>query len=256
VATEAVLLIGAIGAIAYTIRGITGAASAIVFNALFALAISVGLAGGMSLLDGLYWVALADLLAATTMLGALRRSIVLEPFLLRFIVVGLPVNVACTAILPSLALPVLGLGLGVALLASGVYLAGRQEIRTIGDVALRRWALVAGIGAGALGGLYGMAGPISVLFVSHAGGDPAAFRRRVTLLSAVWSPVRVTVLFLSGAYDATALGRFAATVPFILAGLALGFWAHRLIPERPFRVALGALVGVAGIVTLGRFLGP
>lgn len=76
----------------------------------------------------------------------------------------------------------------------------------MGDVALRRWTIVAGIGAGALGGLYGMAGPISVLFVSHAGGDPAAFRRRVTLLSAVWSPVRVTIFFLSGADDATALG--------------------------------------------------
>jgi hypothetical protein len=199
--------------LAYTTRGITGAASAIVFNSLFAVALAAGLTGHLTLLDGLYWIALADLLASFVMAAALWRTMRLESFTLRLLAGSVPVNVLFTLALPSLSLPLLGAGLAVALVASGAYLAGQTEIRRVPDTTLRRWALPAGMATGVLGGLYGMSGPIAVIFLSHAGDDPSQFRRRVTLLSVAWAITRVSVLLLSGAIGPPTVARFAVTAP-------------------------------------------
>jgi len=238
--------------VAYAVRGATGAASAIVANAFLAVGIVSVDGDGELLRSGLYWLAIADWFAAVTMLLVLRSSVRLEAIVIRFLAFSVPVSIVFTLLLQSMAVPVLGFTLGVVLVGAGAYLAVRPSPREWTQRSLRTWAGPAGIGAGALGGLFGMAGPIAMLFFSRAGGDPSTFRRRVTLLSLVTSSVRLSVLVLSGAVGATAIGTFVVTIPCILAGLAVGFRIHRHLSPRPFWRSLGLIVGLAGFGTLVR----
>ena len=241
------LLLAATGFVAYVVRGITGAASAIVFNALFGLELAFGLMAGLTLLDGLYWIAMGDMLGSLVLFIALRREIRMESYVLRLLAMSVPVAIVMALLLPHLDLHFLALGLGLALLFSGLYLGGRSELGVWDEAKLRRRAIPAGLAAGALSGLYGMAGPVAVVYLAHAGPDPSIFRARVTLISTVWSSVRVATIVLSGAVGVEGLVRFGATVPVILIGLGVGMWLHPRFDARTFRLALGVIVSIAGI---------
>jgi uncharacterized membrane protein YfcA len=250
----AVILLALLAAGAFFVRGLTGAASAIVFNALFAALLAFGATAGLTLLDGLYWIALADFLATLALLVALRTQLRVESFVVRFLIGSVPVNVLATLALPRLDVGALTIGLGAVLVGAGAYLAFSPRVRPLPTATLDRWAIPFGAMAGVLGGLYGMSGPIAVLFMSHAEGDPSRFRARITVLALAWGSVRVSVLALSGAYTVERIEVAAVSLPFVFAGLAAGFWAHRFVQPRPFRLTLGLIVMVAGAVALVRTL--
>ena len=250
------ILLAVAGFIAYVVRGITGGASAIVFNALFSLALAFGLAGSLTLLDGLYWVAIGDLVTGFVLLVTLRSEIRFEPFLTRFLLVSLPINVGCTLLLPRLDVAILTLGLGMALVLAGLYLALRRTMGRWEEPTLIRRALPFGIAAGTLGGLYGMAGPVTVVYLIHAGSDPGRFRARLTLLSVFWSSFRVGTLLITGSLSPERLIRFGLTLPFVLAGLGVGYRIHPRVSPDQFRVGLGAMVAIAGgILVMDTLLG-
>ena len=240
------LMLAPAGFLAYVVRGITGGASAIVFNALFSLSLAFGLAGGLTLLDGLYWVAVGDLVTGFVLLVTLRSQIRFEPFIIRFLLISLPINVGATLLLPRLDIELLTLGLGLSLVFAGLYLALRRHLGHWDGPTLIRRALPFGIAAGALGGLYGMAGPVTVVYLMHAGSDPGRFRSRITLLSVFWSSFRVATLLLTGTLSADRMIRFTLTLPFVLAGLAVGYRIHPRVSPDSFRVGLGTLVAIAG----------
>ena len=242
------ILLATAGFLAYLVRGITGGASAIVFNALFSLGLAFGLAGGLSLLDGLYWVAIGDLVTGLVLLVTLRAQIHFEPFLVRFLLVSLPINVASTVLLPSVDVSLLTLGLGLSLVFAGLYLAIRRSIGHWDERTLLRRATPFGLAAGVLGGLYGMAGPVTVVYLLHAGSDPGRFRSRLTLLSVFWSTFRVTTLVLTGALGTDRLVGFGLTLPLVLAGLAVGYRLHPRVSPDAFRIGLGSLGAIAGAV--------
>jgi len=242
------LLLATAGFLAYVVRGITGGASAIVFNALFSLLLAFGLAGGLTLLDGLYWVAVGDLVTGFVLLVTLRSQIRFEPFIVRFLVVSLPINVGATLLLPRVDNGLLTLGLGLSLVFAGLYLVLRRHAGHWDDPTLIRRALPFGIAAGALGGLYGMAGPVTVVYLMHAGSDPGRFRSRITLLSVFWSSFRVGTLLLTSTLSADRMIRFTLTLPFVLAGLALGYRLHPRVSPDAFRLILGTVVGSSGAI--------
>ena len=251
--TPAFLLLLCLTALlAYGVRGATGAASAIVANTVLAFVITSTDGGSGLLHASLYWVAFADCLAAWIMFAILRSSIVVETIVIRFLAFSLPASIAFTLILPSLTAPVLAFTLGLVLVGAGGYLTFRPTPRQWTDRSLRLWAGPTGLTAGIFGGLFGMAGPIMMLFFSRAGGDPSTFRRRATLLSVVTSSVRLAVLVTVGAVGAADAGSFAVTIPFILGGLAIGFRVHRHVSSRRFWMGLGLIVGLAGFGILVR----
>lgn len=246
------LLLALAGFLAYVVRGITGGASAIAFNALFSLEIAFGLAGGLTLLDGLYWVALGDFVTGVVLLITLRGQIRAEPFLVRFLLISLPINIACTLLLPRVDVALLTLGLGLTLVAAGAYLVVRRSMGHWDEPTLIRRALPFGLAAGVLGGLYGMAGPVTVVYLIHAGSDPGRFRARITFLSVFWSLFRVSTLALTGALGIERVLRFAFTLPLVLGGLALGYRLHPLVSPDAFRVGLGLIVAASGGVLVLR----
>jgi uncharacterized protein len=248
------VLFSIVGALAFFVRGVTGAASAIVANACFLVLLAGGAMGTISLLDGLYWIALVDV-AATVILGwAIRDQLRLDPLARRFILGAVPVNVAFTILLPRVDLAALGLGLGLAVIAAGVYLAARRAAPIIPEGRLRPWAPLAGAASGILGGLYGMGGPVGVLFFARAEGDPTRFRALITSIFAVTGSIRLGVLALEGAYTPELLGWAVASLPAIALGLAVGYRVHDRVTPVRFRLVLGVIVALAGLVGLVRAL--
>ena len=246
------MLLAAIGFAAYVVRGITGAASAIVFNALFGVALALGLAGDLTLLDGLYWIALADLVASVAMVLFLRRELILEPFVLRVLLILVPVAVVFALLLPRLDVQLLALGLGVVLVVSGLYLSLRRTLGIWDEDTLKRRAIPTGLVGGTLSGLYGMAGPIVVVYLAHAGAETRQFRARSTVIASTVSIIRGAVLIASGAISSESLVRFGITAPVIFVGLGVGIWLHPKVGPRTFRFGLGLIVALSGIVLVTR----
>ncbi len=250
------LLLAAAGFLAYVVRGITGGASAIAFNALFGLMLAFGLVGGLTLIDGLLWVALGDLVTGLVLLVTLRGQVRAEPFLVRFLAVSLPINIGATMLLPRLDTWLLSLGLGLVLVGAGTYLMIRSNLGHWSGRTLMRRAVPFGAAAGVLGGLYGMAGPVTMIYLVHAGSDPGRFRARVTFLSVFWSTFRVTTLVLTGTLGVEQAARFLVTLPVVLGGLAVGYRFHRRMSPVAFRIGLGLLVSLSGSVLALRSLLP
>src|SRR5690349_21234725 len=108
----------------FFVRGLTGAASAIVFNAALAILVATGLSGGLSLRTGLYWMALANAIATVVLLAALARQIRFDRLTVLLLAGVVPTTVLFSYLLPSVDLRGLQLLLGV-----GVVLGGLQLLR-------------------------------------------------------------------------------------------------------------------------------
>jgi uncharacterized membrane protein YfcA len=250
-----ILVLSALALGSFFVRGLTGAASAIVFNAALAVLVATGLSGGLSLRTGLYWMALANAVATIVLLAALARQIRFDRLTVLLLAGVVPTTVLFSYLLPSVDLRGLQLLLGV-----GVVLGGIQLLR--GDLGLSmqpgRLGLIAalpiGALAGLLGGLFGMAGPVLLLALGRWTAEPAAFRVRFTTVTAAANLVRVPVLVAAGVYGPDDLRLLLLSLPAVGAGLALGFWAHRQVSARAFRMVLGALTAVAGVLTVAQAL--
>ena len=242
-----VLLVGA-GLLAFTVRGIAGAASAVVFNAALAVLLALGLLGDLTLLDGLLWIAIADMFATFVLAAIVWRQLTLEPFVLRFLVVTVPIAIVLTAFVPVIDLALLAVGLGIALVIAGSVLVAQPTVATWDERTLRRRALPAGIGAGVLSGLYGMAAPVVIIYLVRGGPDTTRFRARATVIALVFALIRVPVFVAVGAIGIDEFIAFAPTAPVVLIGLGVGIWLHPRIGVRTFRTILGVSVLLAGIL--------
>jgi len=247
------LVLAALGLIAFFVRGVAGAGSAIVFNALFAIVIAAGLAGGLSLLNGLYWMALADALASVVLVALLARSIRFDRLTLLILAGLLPSTVVFALLLPHVELRGLQLVLGAGVAFGGLQLL-RGDLRVLAPPIRRDLVLAAPIGAmaGIFGGLFGMAGPVLLLALGRMAVEPSEFRVRFTAIFGIANLVRLATLAGQGVYGEPGLRQFVITIPAVLLGLGVGFAVHRYVSARMFRGLLGVLVSVAGIVTVAQ----
>ncbi|MBZ0137144.1 MAG: sulfite exporter TauE/SafE family protein [Planctomycetes bacterium] len=248
-----ILVICILCVFAHFAKGVTGAASAIVFNAGLLTALALGLSGGLTLLDGLYWIALADLFASAMLGVLLWRQLKVEKLALLLLCGLVPITVVFTLLLPHLDLGGLSLVLALAVVGGGVYLAFRPDGKSASASAINRWALPTGLGAGVLNGLFGMGGPVIFILLSRASDDPGMFRRRTVFINIAAGLARVVTLAACGVFERKHFEWFGWAVPVMAAALLLGMWAHTKVKPRPFRVALGLLVMLAGIGGLLRF---
>jgi len=252
-----ILLVAVLACAAYTVKGITGAASAVVFNTGLLLALAFGLAGNFTLQDGLAWVALTDAATGLFMLVLLRREVKAEPLTLRMLAGLLPTCVLFTVVLSLSAPETLGMVLAIVLALCGLWLCLRRD--AFGSMPIDRakaLAIPTGLLAGVIGGLFGMAGPITFLLMGPASRDPGEFRRRTVFLFALVNLVRVTQLASMGQYTNQRLLVAAWTLPVVICSTLGGMALHRHIKPSPFRIGLGVVVMVAGAVALWKLLQP
>ena len=240
--------------LAYFVKGVTGAAGAIVFNAGFLTLAALGWAGQLTLLDALYWVAMADFVAGLVMAVLLRKELKSERLVVLLLIGMLPVMVVFTLLLPSFQAATLGVTLALVVVATGLYQTFRPEPGTGEERDVTRWALPTGALGGVLGGLFGMSGPVVFVLFGFASSDPSVFRRRVLIVSTSSSVIRLAVIALSGGLTLHRVEQFGITMPALFLGMVGGMRIHRYVKPRPFRVALGLLVVLAGIGALLKYV--
>lgn len=248
------LIFSTIATVAFFVRGLTGAASTIVFNALFVTALASGVGHGLSLKDGLYWMAVTNVVVSLAMGLWLARTWQLELPLVVYIGLSTPVNLIFSMLLPSVNGLWLRAGLGLALTAAGLNMLRPSATVALGTHRLVQLAIPAALVAGALDGLFGMGGPINIIILSAAGGTPTLFRSRVSQVALVDSTVHFLALASQSVYSAGRLSLFLSTLPVVLIALTCGFWSHRFVKPTPFRLLLGFLVVLAGLASAATVL--
>jgi uncharacterized membrane protein YfcA len=108
------------------------------------------------------------------------------------------------------------------------------------------WSWPFGFLAGLLGGAYNTNGPPVVLYGALRGWKPQTFRGT---LQGYFLPAGGVVLIshgVSGLWTRQVGLLYAAALPVVLAGLALGSWLHPKIPPGRFDAALNLLLIVLG----------
>ena len=249
-----IAILSAIVLVAYTARGLTGAASALVFNALLVAVVALGVTPGFSVADGLYQLALTEVVATLALAVILRGRLRYDLFSRRVLAGLVPVTVVFSLALPTIDADSLRLPLSVVVVVSGLLLATRSPLLRISHETSVKFAVPVGAVAGILGGLFGMAGPVLFLVSGGVADSPSLFRDRFIALGLVNSLARAGALATTGVFSADRLASSAPMVPAVLVGLGVGLWWHERVTAGQFRLLIGALVTVAGIAGLWKSL--
>ncbi len=101
-------------------------------------------------------------------------------------------------------------------------------------------------GAGVIHGLFGSGGPLVVYVTGREIDDKLRFRSTLGALWVTMGSVLVVGYALGGLLDARTARASAVLTPTVVAAVLVGERVHHSIDERPFRIAVFALLAVAG----------
>lgn len=245
--TEVIFIFALLPLLAYLVKGIVGAASAIVFNAALLLGIAFGLNGEVSLRDGLYWVGMADFVTSFVLWYFLRRDLRPERQTVLLLAGMLPVSIAFALMIESIDLGWLMAALAIAITLAGIWLIYSRDHELARESTLNWIAFPCGLLSGVLSGLFSMAGPVVILFLAAGSKDPRVLRARLVFISLCANTARMTTLVFAGAYTEQRMKWAALSAPAVIFGLLAGNACARFVKPVQFRVMLGVLVAIAGI---------
>ncbi|MCC6573664.1 MAG: TSUP family transporter [Planctomycetes bacterium] len=242
-----IIIFLALPLLAYFVKGIVGAASAIVFNAILLFLIAFGANGSVTLVDGLLWVGLVDTVSSISMALMLRKQLRLEKPVMLLLAGMLPVIVAFSLLLKRLDLGVLTAVLAAAVVLAGLWLVLRPNPDPLSEKTANGVAFPLGVVSGVLSGLFAMAGPVVILYLAAGSNDPNVIRRRLVLISTCATITRTITLAADGEYNEQRMTWVLWSLPSVFAGLAAGIAVYRFVSPKVFRLALGLLVLLAGL---------
>ncbi len=157
--------------------------------------------------------------------------------------------VAGVTLLVALPRPATMAGIGVFLVAYGIYALRRKEaVRTVN----RAWAPVAGFTGGAFGTLFGIGAPPYAIYLTHRVHDKLAFRATLSNMVIFSVSIRAVVFTASGLMLADRISGFAMLVPFALAGLWIGNRIHGRISRAGLLRVVAGLLCLIGLSLLAR----
>jgi uncharacterized membrane protein YfcA len=227
---------------AYIIFGISGFGSTIIAVPLLAHLLPLKFALPMILL--------LDCIAAFSMGLRLRADVnkaELVP-LLPFLVIGLLLG---AFLLISLRSDILLAGLGVLVLAYGLlYATGKQPAYR-----LARWsALPVGVFAGMTSSMFGVGGPIYVMYLTMRGATPEQIRATVPVIFTFTTVARIAIFTAAGLITFGVLYAAAALLPIMALGMWIGHHLHLNISREQLVRVIGALLVVSGASLVVRAL--
>jgi uncharacterized membrane protein YfcA len=227
---------------AYVIFGICGFGSTLIAVPLMAHFIPLKMAIPV--------IVLVDCVAATRQ-GFRLRAGVNKPELLAmlpFILAGMLVGAFLLVKTPStILLPILG----VCVTAYGVYYLVRQD--SIHRVA--RWtAAPFGLAAGTVSALFGMAGPLFVMYLVGRGSTPDHIRATMPVIFSVTTIGRIALFAMVGLITQDVLILAAALAPLMFLGVWCGNRLHARFPPESVIRLIGVLLVLSGISLLVKAL--
>jgi uncharacterized membrane protein YfcA len=160
--------------------------------------------------------------------------------LLPFLAVGLLIGAFLLLRLPAELL--LG-GLGVIVVGYGLlYASGRQPRVRVG-----RWAAPpVGIFAGTTSSMFGVGGPIYVMYLTARGSTPEQIRATVPVIFIFTTIARIAIFFAAGLFTLEVLYTAAALLPVMVLGMWLGHHLHLSLSREQLVRIIGALLVASG----------
>ena len=168
-----------------------------------------------------------------------RDMLPLIPFSLLgiFIAVWLLVNVEADQLV---------LALGVFILLYSIYSLLSLSVHAGG----RRWAVLAGFGAGAVGALFGTGGPFYVMYLKLRQLSKSQFRATIVMIFLIDGGARMTAYALNGLFTPQVLWLVAILMPVLFAGLYVGHHLHFKINQQRFNQVINLLLLVSSIMLI------
>ena len=226
---------------AYVISGISGFGSTLIAVPLLAHLFPIKFVIPM--------VVLLDCVGAISMGVRLRADVnkrELVP-LLPFLAVGLLIGAFLLLKLPSEFL--LG-ALGVIVVGYGLfYASGKQPKLRVG-----RWAAPpVGIFAGITSSMFGVGGPIYVMYLTARGAGPEQIRATVPVIFIFTTIARIAIFSAAGLFTLQVLYTAAALLPIMVLGMWLGHRIHLNMSREQLVRVIGLLLFASGCSLLARF---
>ena len=197
-------------------------------------------------------VALMSILAGLQGLWVVRHAIAANPKrLLRFLIPGLAGVPLGLVLLDLIDARSLRIAIAVLLIIYGGYFTFRSALPAFSRDTPWLDALVGGIG-GVLGGAASVAGAIPSMWLSLRPWPKAEVRAVLQPYNFAVLSTMVTLLFLKGAFDATAMRALLVTVPCGLIAAQIGIFVFRRLSDNIFRrllIILTLLMGVGLLIS-------
>jgi uncharacterized membrane protein YfcA len=168
----------------------------------------------------------------------------LLPFLATGLIIGafLLLRVPATALLT---------GLGVVVIAYGLlYASGRQP-----RLRVAKWAAApVGVFAGMTSSMFGVGGPIYVMYLTARGSTPENVRATVPVIFIFTTIARIAIFAAADLFTPTVLYTAAALLPLMLLGMWLGHHLHLNMSREQLVRIIGVLLVASGASLLVRAL--
>jgi len=238
---SALLLAPVVVLIAYMVLAVSGFGSALISIPLLALLLPVKLVIPL--------VLVVDFIATASTGLRLRKDIALQelkPIILPMML-GLLAGVTLLVQLPARWILV---ALGMFITGYGLYqLLSRSRTRSYS----KWWSLPVGLSGGVISGLFGMGGPMYVIYLSGRIAEPARLRATLSTMFTLNTGVRLVLLLLSGLLlQREVWVAVLYLLPFMALGLFIGHRLHlRLTPAHIARV-ISVLLLLTGVSILSK----
>jgi len=165
-----------------------------------------------------------------------RELVPLLPFLLVGMLIG-------AFLLLRLRAEILLAGLGVCVLAYGLLYASGKH----GGFRVGRWAVApVGLFAGTTSSMFGVGGPIYVMYLTARGATPDQVRATMPVIFIFTTIVRITIFAIAGLFTESVLYAVAALLPIMVLGMWIGHHLHLNMSREQLVRIIGALLVLSG----------
>lgn len=134
------------------------------------------------------------------------------------------------------------LALGIFVLMYSIYSLSSHSIHA----GSRKWAVLAGLGGGTVGALFGTGGPFYVVYLKMRQLDKNQFRATIAMIFLVDGGARMTSYALNGLFTAQVLWLVLTLVPVLFAGMYVGHHLHIKIDQQRFNQIISFLLMISG----------
>lgn len=168
-----------------------------------------------------------------------RDMLPLIPFSLTgiFVAVWLLVNVEANSLI---------LALGIFVLLYAIYSLLPLSVSS----GSRKWAVIAGLGGGTVGALFGTGGPFYVVYLKMRQLDKSQFRATIAMIFLVDGGARMTGYALNGLFTTQVLILVLTLFPVLFAGMYVGHHLHIKIDQQRFNQVISILLMISGAMLI------
>lgn len=138
------------------------------------------------------------------------------------------------------------MALGIFVLSYSIYSLSSISVHAGG----RKWALLAGLGGGMVGALFGTGGPFYVVYLKMRQLNKNQFRATIASIFLVDGGARMTGYALNGLFTEQVLWLVLTLLPVLFAGMYVGHHLHIKIDQKRFNQVISVLLMLSGVVLI------